>query len=113
MRDSARSLDDFVLSLHAGDRGVVHYHIQKEGIGEYSIDQGDRFTSPIQIVSHYKDHLGGLITKLTNPCLRKEGVPLLSYKFVPQRLLTDVVKLAAIKVGVSVSWILLSVITLI
>ena len=97
-------MNDFVLSLHAGERGVVHYHIQKEGVGEYSIDQGDKFTSPIHIVNHYKDHLGGLITKLLNPCLRKEGVPLLSYKFVPQRQLTDVAKLAAIKVGVSVSY---------
>ncbi|KAI6656902.1 Tyrosine-protein kinase SYK-like [Oopsacas minuta] len=101
VRDNARSLEDFVLSLHAGTRGVVHYHIQKEGAGEYSIDQGDRFSSPIHIVTHYKDHLGGLITKVTKPCLRKEGVPLLSYKFVPQRQLTEAAKLAAIKVGVS------------
>ena len=104
MRDSARNLEDYVLSLHAGgERGVVHYHVQKEETGEYSIDQGDKFTSPIHIVNHYRDHLGGLITKLITPCSRKEGVPLLSYKFVPQRQLTEAAKLAAIKVGVSVS----------
>lgn len=82
---------------------MVHYHIQKEGVGEYSIDQGDKFSTPIHIVNHYHDHLGGLITKATKPCMRKEGVPLLSYKFVPQRQLTEAAKLAAIKVGVSVS----------
>ena len=73
LRKRPMESQSFALSL-CHRRGVIHYHIQHHQDGKYGIEDGPRFVSPVELIDYHRANQGGLLTTLTKPCNRPNGV---------------------------------------
>lgn len=56
------------------DRNVIHYHVQHHPDGKYGIEDGPRFTDPVNLIEYHRSNQGGLLTPLSHPCVRPHGI---------------------------------------
>ena len=73
LRKRPMEAQSFALSL-CHRRDVIHYHIQQHQDGKYGIEDGPRFISPVELIDYHRANQGGLLTTLTKPCNRPDGV---------------------------------------
>jgi hypothetical protein len=73
LRKRPTESQSFALSL-CHRRGFIHYHIQHHPDGKYGIEDGPRFVSPVELIDYHRANQGGLLTTLTKPCNRPDGL---------------------------------------
>ena len=81
LRDSTTKTGDYALSLcYKGQ--MYHYQIGRHSDGRLSIEDGQRFDSPVDLVQHHMYYQDGLLCKLMTQCNRRAGVKIRGYKDV-------------------------------
>ncbi|KAL5021706.1 hypothetical protein ScPMuIL_000861 [Solemya velum] len=69
LRESINPLGNYAISI-CHNNEVYHYSIEKQIDGSFMIPQGQKFTGPIELISHHKNKLDGFVTKPTVECDR-------------------------------------------
>ena len=67
-----------------------------------AIQDGGKFSSPIELVQYHKGQGDGLLTTLQNPCRRRPGQPPQGYRFISHEEMQKTMREAALLLGYQV-----------
>ncbi|XP_070564164.1 tyrosine-protein kinase SYK-like isoform X2 [Ptychodera flava] len=100
LREKLNETGSYVLSL-CYNHNVFHYELKAHGNGMIAIEDGKRFTGPIELIRHHQAHLDGLLTKLVRPCNLPEGEFAVTFEGMNRRELRESLHQAANALGVA------------
>ncbi|XP_046850219.1 tyrosine-protein kinase ZAP-70-like [Xenia sp. Carnegie-2017] len=99
LRKRPTEAQSFALSL-CYQNSVYHYYIQHHTNGKYGIEDGPSFLSPVELIDYHRANQGGLLTTLTKPCNRPEGVEPKVYTNVDYSEVEEATNAAMSKLGI-------------
>ena len=79
-----------------------HYIISRQQDGSVAIQDGAKFSSPIELVQYHTRKVDGLLTTLQSPCRRRPGQPPQGYRFISHEEMQKTMREAALLLGYQV-----------
>lgn len=90
------------IHTHTFQGKKFHYIISRQQDGSVAIQDGAKFSSPIELVQYHNKKVDGLLTTLQNPCRRRAGQPPQGYRFISHEEMQKTMREAALLLGYQV-----------